>query len=195
MKQSSSQPQPPIKTFKTQKAFETWLSTNHHRQEGIFLQIYKKASGITSIDYAQALDAALCYGWIDGMRKSHDEVSFLQRFTPRRAKSIWSKKNVEHVARLIDTDKMQPPGLAEIERAKADGRWENAYEAQSTMQVPEDFLKEVSKDKKALAFYESLNKQNKFAIAFRLQQAQKPETRQKRMNEFLAMMKEGKKFH
>lgn len=195
MKHPSPKPEPSIKVFKTQKAFETWLSGNYHRQEGIFLRIYKKASGITSIDYVQALDVALCYGWIDGVKKSYDEVSFIQKFTPRREKSMWSKINVGHAARLIEAGKMQPPGLAEIERAKADGRWERAYDAQRDMQVPEDFLKEVCKDKKAWTFYESLNKQNKFAIAFRLQQAKKPETREKRLKEFLTMMKEGKKFH
>lgn len=192
---SLSKPEPPVKAFKTQKAFETWLSKNYRKQEGIFLRIYKKASGIPTIDYVQALDVALCYGWIDGIKKSYDDVSFIQKFTPRRPKSIWSKINVGHVARLTAEEKMQPPGIAEVERAKADGRWEKAYEAQRDMQVPEDFLKEISKNKKALAFFENLNRVNKYAIAFRLHTAKKPETREKRFKEFVQMMKEGKKIH
>jgi len=186
---------PQIKSFKTQKAFETWLSENFLLQEGIFLQLYKKNSGISSISYAEALDVALCYGWIDGIKKSNDEVSWLQKFTPRRARSIWSKINTQHVERLTAAGKMRPQGIAEVEKAKTDGRWEKAYEAQRTMQIPEDFLKELSKNKKALTFFESLNKTNKYAIAFRLYHAKKPETRQKRFKEFLQMMREGKKLY
>ncbi len=194
-KVNSPKPEPPIKAFKTPSSFENWLAKNYQKQEGVFLRIYKKASGIATVSYAQALDAALCYGWIDGIKKSYDEVSYLQKFTPRRAKSTWSKINVGHIARLTAEGRMQPPGIAEVARAKADGRWENAYEAQSEMQMPEDFLKEIAKNKKALSFFESLNKVNKYAIAFRLHHAKKPETREKRLHEFVQMMKEGRKFH
>ncbi len=191
----TSKPEPQIKPFKTQKAFEVWLSKNYTLQEGIFMQIFKKASNIKTITNAEALDAALCWGWIDGIRKSYDSVSYLQKYTPRRKQSIWSKINVAHIDRLTKEGKMQPSGIAEVEKAKADGRWEKAYDAQRDMQVPDDFLKDVSKNKKALAFFETLNKQNKFAIAFRLHNAKKPETREKRLKEFVQMMEEEKKFY
>ena len=138
---------------------------------------------------------ALCYGWIDGQSKPWDENSWIQRYTPRRAKSLWSQRNKEHVARLIKSKKMRAPGLREIERAKADGRWDAAYEAFSKAQVPDDFLAELSKDKKALAFYKTLNKTNMYAITWRLQTAVKPETRKKRMQLILTMLSEEKKFH
>jgi uncharacterized protein YdeI (YjbR/CyaY-like superfamily) len=147
------------------------------------------------VTYAEALDAALCYGWIDGQVKKSDELSYLQRFTPRRPKSLWSKRNREHVRRLIDEGRMMPAGLKQVEEAKQDGRWESAYDSPSTMAVPEDFLREVAKDPKAEAFFRALNRTNTYAIAWRLQTAAKPETRQKRMSAILAMLAQGKKFH
>ena len=145
--------------------------------------------------YAEGLDEALCCGWIDGQLDKYDEKSWLRKFTPRRSKSVWSKRNIEHVNRLIQAGKMKLAGLKEVEAAKADGRWERAYDSPSAMQVPEDFLKELSKDKKAKAFFETLNKANTYAIAWRLQTAKKPETREKRMKAILEMLKRGEKLH
>jgi len=184
-----------IKSFKNQKAWRTWLENNQELQEGIWLQVFKVDSGIESIKITEALDEALCFGWIDGQRKSFDEQSYLQKYTPRRAQSIWSKRNIRLVEGLIKDGRMKPRGFAEIEKAKADGRWARAYDSHTTMQDDEDLLQELVKDKKAKAFYESLNKTNKFAINFRLQTAKKPETRAKRLKEILTMLKEGKKFH
>lgn len=184
-----------IKAFKNQKLWRSWLETNQDLQEGIWLQVFKVDSGIESIKITEALDEALCFGWIDGQRKSYNEQSYLQKYTPRRAQSIWSKRNIGIVESLIKSGKMTSRGFAEIEKAKADGRWARAYDSHTTMQEAEDFLKELKKHKTANAFYASLNKTNKFAINFRLQTAKKPETRVKRMQEILAMLKEGKKFH
>jgi uncharacterized protein YdeI (YjbR/CyaY-like superfamily) len=181
--------------FPTQKEWASWLAKNYTKKEGIWLRFYKKASGIISINHDQALDSALCYGWIDGQAKPFDEDSWIQKFTPRRAKSLWSKRNIEHTERLIKTKKMRAPGSKEIERAKADGRWHVAYDSPSKATVPEDFLVRLSKNKKALAFFNTLSKTNRYAIAWRLQTAVKPETREKRMVQILEMMKEGKKFH
>jgi len=181
--------------FPTQKEWAAWLAKNYTKKEGIWLRFYKKASGITSINHDLALDSALCYGWIGGQAKPFDKDSWIQKFTPRRPKSLWSKRNIEHTERLIKTKKMRTPGLKEIERAKADGRWHVAYDSPSKATVPEDFLARLSKNKKALAFFNTLNKTNRYAIAWRLQTAVKPETREKRMVQILEMMKEGKKFH
>jgi uncharacterized protein YdeI (YjbR/CyaY-like superfamily) len=185
----------PVKEFKTQAAWGKWLAKNHDKSPGVWMRFYKKASGVKSMNYAEALDEALCYGWIDGQTNKYDEVSWVQRFTPRRAKSIWSKRNVGYVARLTEAGKMRPAGQAQIDAAKADGRWEIAYDSHSTMEIPEDLLKALAKNKKAKAFFESLNKANLYAIAFRLQTAKKPETREKRMKQILVMMKNGEKFH
>ncbi|MEO6393679.1 MAG: YdeI/OmpD-associated family protein [Pyrinomonadaceae bacterium] len=185
----------PVLEFKTLAAWEKWLAKNHDSSPGVWMRVFKKASGIKSIEIKEALDGALCFGWIDGQRNSYDEFSYLQKYTQRRAKSIWSKVNVTNVARLIETGKMQPAGHAQIEAAKADGRWAQAYDSVKEMQVPEDFLKELRKDKKALAFFETLNSQNRYAIGFRLQTAKKPETRERRLKLFIQMMKNGEKFH
>ena len=184
-----------IKPFKSAKVWRTWLDKNQELHEGIWMQVFKTNSGIESIKITEALDEALCYGWIDGQRKSYDEQSYLQKYVPRRAQSIWSKRNIGLVEKLIEAGKMTARGFAEIEKAKADGRWARAYDSHTTMTDDEELLKELKKDKAALAFYQSLNKTNKFAINFRLQTAKKPETRAKRMNEIVAMMKVGKKFH
>jgi uncharacterized protein YdeI (YjbR/CyaY-like superfamily) len=181
--------------FETPAAWRDWLEQNHSTEKGVWLRFYKKGSGIASLNYAGALDEALCFGWIDGQSKSLDENSYLQKFTPRRAKSIWSKRNIEHIARLIQEGKMKPSGLKEAEAAKTDGRWQKAYDSPANMTVPEDFLRELSKDKKAFAFFEALNKTNTYAIVWRLQTAKKPETREKRMKIILEMLSRGEKFH
>jgi len=184
-----------IKSFKTSKAWRNWLDKNQDNEEGIWLQVFKVDSGIESIKITEALDEALCFGWIDGQRKSYDDQSYLQKYTPRRAQSIWSKRNIGIVEKLIAEGKMMPRGFAEIEKSKADGRWARAYDSHTTMQDAEDLLQALAKDEKATMFYQSLNKTNKFAINFRLQTAKKPETRAKRLLEILAMLKEERKFH
>jgi uncharacterized protein YdeI (YjbR/CyaY-like superfamily) len=188
-------PAPPILPFATSAAFEKWLQKHVEKEEGIWLQLYKKASGKKTITYAEAVDVALCYGWIDGQKQSYDEKSFLQKFTPRRARSMWSKTNREHVARLIKEKRMQPSGLKQVELAKADGRWDQAYDSPKNMTVPQDFLKALSKDKNALEFFKGLTKANVYAIVWRLQTAKKPETRERRMKILLEMMKKGEKLH
>ncbi|HEY6082702.1 MAG TPA: YdeI/OmpD-associated family protein, partial [Chitinophagaceae bacterium] len=148
-----------------------------------------------SIIYAEALDEALCYGWIDGQLNKHDEDSYLQKFTPRGPKSVWSMRNTEHVKRLGEEGRMKPAGLKQVEAAMADGRWEKAYESPGKITVPEDFLKALSKNKKAKAFFDTLNKVNSYAIAWRLQTAKKAETREKRMKQILEMLSKEQKFH
>lgn len=184
-----------IKSFKNQKAWRSWLEKNQELQEGIWLQVYKTGSGIESVTITQALDEALCFGWIDGQRKSYDAQSYLQKYTPRRAQSLWSKRNIGLVESLIEAGRMTPRGMAEIEKAKVDGRWARAYDSHTTMQEAEDFVQELARDKEVQAFYQSLNKTNKYAIHWRLQTAKKPETRAKRMQEILKMLKERKTFH
>jgi uncharacterized protein YdeI (YjbR/CyaY-like superfamily) len=184
-----------IISFKNSKEWNKWLSKNHLNSNGIWIRFFKKDSGVSSVIHDEALDEALCYGWIDGQLKKYDDKSWLQKFTPRRAKSIWSKRNIDITEQLIKSGKMKPPGLKEIEAAKSDGRWEKAYDSLAKMQVPDDFLKKLSKDKKALKFFETLNKANKYALAWRLQTAKKPETRNSRMEKILEMLSKGEKFH
>ena len=185
----------PILAFKTQDALEKWLSKNYSASNGVWLKIYKKGSGTPTVSYAGAVDVALCYGWIDGLVNPLDEKAYMIRFTPRRSKSVWSKKNVEKVSRLIKEDKMKPAGLKAIESAKANGRWDQAYDSPSNIEMPDDFLKAVSKIPKAKKFFQTLNKANTYAIAWRLQTAKKPETREKRMKTILEMLSKGEKFH
>lgn len=185
----------PILSFESPEDWANWLAKNHSESNGVWLRLFKKDSGVVSVTHAGALDEALCYGWIDGQAKKYDEKSWLLKFTPRRSKSIWSKKNIENVNRLTQAGKMKPAGLKEVEAAKNDGRWERAYDSHSTMEVPEDFLRELSKSKKAKTFFETLNKTNTYAIVWRLQTAKKPETREKRMKAILAMLERGEKFH
>jgi uncharacterized protein YdeI (YjbR/CyaY-like superfamily) len=185
----------PIVSFVSPGEWALWLAQNHNVAHGVWLRFYKKGSGVPSITYPEALDEALCYGWIDGQLKPLDAGSYLQKFTPRRARSIWSKRNVDHIARLEKEGRMQPSGLKEVDAAKADGRWDKAYDSPSAMTMPYDFLQELSKNKQANAFFESLNKANKYAIAWRLHTAKKPETREKRMKTILEMLEKGEKFH
>jgi uncharacterized protein YdeI (YjbR/CyaY-like superfamily) len=185
----------PILAFETPDTFEVWLTKNHDKSDGLWLKLFKKSSKRKTITYAEALDVALCYGWIDGQKQSHDEEAWLQKFCPRGAKSVWSKINTGHVERLIKEGRMMPAGLDAVEKAKADGRWSRAYESPSKMTIPEDFLKVLSKNKKAAAFYKGLNKTNLFAIGFRLQTAKKQATREKRMKEIIEKLAKGEKFH
>lgn len=181
--------------FESAADFREWLAANQDNVVGLWLRMFKKGSGVKSVTSAEALDEALCFGWIDGQRKACDELSFLQKFTPRRARSGWSKLNTQHAERLINARKMTRAGLAVIEAAKADGRWHAAYDSPRNAAPPPDFLERLSRDKKARAFYETLNKANTYAIVYRLQTAKKPETRERRIQSILGRLSRGEKFH
>ena len=183
------------KTFKTEAAFEKWMRTHHARETEVWLRIYKKSSGVATITPAQALDVALCWGWIDAIRNALDEQSFLQRYTPRRPKSVWSQINRDHVARLTKAGKMTPQGQKQIDAAKADGRWEAAYEGQRTAQVPPDLRRELDGNPTAAEFFASLDSANRYAIVYRLDEAKRPETRERRLKKFVAMLARGEKIH
>jgi len=179
----------------TVAAWERWLKRHHATAAGVWIRMAKKASGIASIDHPEALEVALCYGWIDGQRKGEDAEHFLQRFTPRTARSTWSKINRDKVLRLIDEGRMQPAGLAEIERARADGRWDAAYDAQSVATVPPDLQAALDANRKAKAFFATLDSRNRYAVLFRTQGAKKPETRARRIAQFVEMLAKGEKLH
>lgn len=181
--------------FVSQKEWEKWLSRHHESSKGVWIKFAKKASGIPTVTYDEALEVALCYGWIDGQAKSLDEKFYLQKFVHRRPRSVWSKRNCDIANRLIKEKKMQPAGLLEIEKAKQDGRWERAYDSPKNMVIPEDFLKELAKNQKAEAFFKTLNKTNVFTIGLRLQTAKKQETRERRMQVIIAMLEKGEKFY
>jgi uncharacterized protein YdeI (YjbR/CyaY-like superfamily) len=185
----------PTLAFASPKAWETWLARNAAKSPGIWLRIYKKGSGQRSVTYAEALDVALCYGWIDSQKCPMDDASWLQRFGPRRPRGGWSRINTRHAERLIAAGRMKPGGLVEIEAARRDGRWQRAYDSPSASTVPPDFLSALAKDKKAQSFFEGLSRANVYAIAYRLQTAKKPETREKRMRAILAMLAHGESFH
>ena len=185
----------PISSFASREAWEAWLAEQHASSRGLWLKIAKKASGIPTVSFPEALEAALCYGWIDGQRAAFDGQYFLQRFTPRRPKSRWSKINCDRVAELIERGLMQPAGLREVERAKADGRWEAAYDGPRNATVPDDLQRELDKHEAARAFFATLNSTNRFAILYRVQDARTPETRARRIAQFVAMLREGKKLY
>lgn len=185
----------PVMAFQSAKEWRSWLSKNSRASKGLWLKIFKTDSNEKTVTYAEALEESLCYGWIDGQKKSFDKQSWLQKFCPRGPKSIWSKVNIAHIERLTEMGKMKPQGLKAVELAKADGRWEHAYDPPSKMSIPDDFIKELRKNKKAFEFYKTLNKSNLYAIAFRLQTAKKIETRTKRMAVILEMLEKGEKFH
>lgn len=184
-----------IITCSSQADFRKWLELNGQTADGIWLRIYKKVSGTATVTYAEAVDEALCYGWIDGLKKSYDEVSYIQKFTPRRPKSLWSKRNIEHIERLTKAGLMTEAGLLEVEKAQADGRWAAAYDAYTDMKVPDFFLTELRKNPKAEAFFNELNKTNKYAIAWRLQTAKTEATRLRRAEKIIAMLEAGQKIH
>jgi len=181
--------------FPDQPSFRKWLTAHAEETNGMWLKVYKKASGIASLAYAEALDEALCFGWIDGQKKSYDELSFLQKFTPRRSKSMWSKRNIEHIARLKEAGLITPAGLLEVEKAQADGRWDAAYDTPTDMKVPDYFVKELSKHPKAELFYATLNKTSTYAIAWRLQTAKTEATRVRRMEKIIEQLDAGEKLH
>lgn len=185
----------PIILFESQQDWEAWLADHHADPSGVWLKLAKKGASITSLSYAEALEGALCYGWIDGQKASFDSECWLQKFTPRRAKSIWSQINREKVSALIEAGRMQPAGLRQVELAQADGRWEAAYAPQSSREIPEDFQRELDKNPAAQAFFETLNSQNRFAIIFRIQNAKRAETRAERIQKFIVMLANNEKIH
>ncbi len=185
----------PVLRFESAAEYRRWLSSHHARSRGIWLRIYKKRSSRPSITYAEAVDQSLCYGWIDGQGQKYDRESWLQKFTPRRPRSGWSRINTERAARLIESGAMAPAGLKAVEAAKADGRWTAAYDSPRRATPPAEFLRALRKHKKAKTFFETLNKSNTYAIVYRLQTAKRPETRARRMKMILAMLAKGEKFH
>ena len=189
-------PEPELLILDGDDAWERWLEEHHATtDEGVWLRLPKKHATTSGPTYVGAVEAALCFGWIDGQGRRLDDEFSLQRFTPRRKRSVWGKINVERAERLIAEGRMRPAGLAEIERAKADGRWAKAYDPPSTSELPEDFLAELEKRPKAKAFFETLDKRNTYPISFRLQTAVKPETRARRLAAILDQLERGERFH
>lgn len=184
-----------ILVFEHQPAWEAWLKKHHAGSNGVWLHIAKKDAEQPSVSYAQALESALCWGWIDGQKKGGDESHWLQRFTPRRARSIWSKKNRENALALIQQGRMQPPGLKEVERAQGDGRWDDAYDSARTATVPSDLQAELDGNQKAKAFFATLDGANRYAVLWRVQTAKKPETRARRIAQFVEMLARHEKIH
>jgi uncharacterized protein YdeI (YjbR/CyaY-like superfamily) len=191
----SSRPMPQPRSFRSSKELRAWLAKEHARAHVLLLRIYKKDSGVPSVTYAEALDQALCFGWIDGQKLPFDENSWVQTFTPRTTKSGWSKINVAHVDRLIQEGQMTPAGLKQVEAARADGRWAAAYESSANATVPPEFVKELARNAKAKQFYATLNKANLYSIAYRLQTAKRPETKTKRIRLIIDMLARGETFH
>ena len=177
--------------FESDAHWEAWLQEHHATSDGVWVKIAKKGSGIPTVAYPEVLDTALCFGWIDGQRKALDDRYFLQRFTPRRARSRWSQINRDKVAALTKAGRMRPAGLAEVERAKADGRWDAAYAGVRTMEVPDDLQRELDARPDAAAFFATLNSQNRYSILYRLHDAKRPETRARRLEQFVAMLERG----
>ncbi|MBD9477729.1 YdeI/OmpD-associated family protein [Pseudoxanthomonas sp. PXM02] len=189
-------PDLPIEHFADAVAWERWLE-QHPDSAGLWLKIAKKEAGIPSVTYAEALDVALCHGWIDGQKKGLDAQFFLQRFTPRRARSTWSKINVAKIDALIAAGRMRPAGLREVEVAKADGRWDAAYDGAKSMEVPPELAKALAlaKHRKAKAFFDTLDRTNRYAVCWRVQTAVKPETKRARVEKLVAMLGRGEKIH
>ena len=185
----------PTLPFASKKKWADWLAKQHDKSAGVWLKLAKKDSGIPSVTYEEALEVALCYGWIDGQKKGLDDKYWLQKFTPRGPKSIWSKINTEKAEKLIASGEMKPAGLKAVEAAKHDGRWEAAYSSQKNISVPEDFQAALDRNKKAKAFFTTLNSTNRYAILFRIQTAKKAETRAKRIQQFIEMLERGEKLY
>lgn len=181
--------------FPSQGAFAQWLAEHHDRSDGVWLQHAKKGAQVPSVSYQEALEVALCFGWIDGQKRSLDASHYLQRWTPRRARSLWSKVNREKALRYIEEGKMQPAGLAEIARAQRDGRWEAAYDSSSTASLPSELLGAFDDHPGAAEFFATLDAQNRYAVLFRLQTAKKPETRLRKAQEYAAMLARHETLH
>ncbi|HEY7889511.1 MAG TPA: YdeI/OmpD-associated family protein [Steroidobacteraceae bacterium] len=195
MGKSPSRAAPQPRSFRSAEELRAWLAKEHTRADGLLLRIYKKDSGVASVTHAEALQQALCFGWIDAQKMSFDANSWVQRFTRRKAKSRWSKINVGHVGRLIQEGRMMPAGLQEVDAAKADGRWAAAYDSPANATVPREFVRQLARNAKAKQFYSTLNRANLYAIAYRLQTAKRPETQIRRMKLIIEMLARGEKFH
>ncbi len=192
----SAAPAPPQREFASRAAWEAFLAAEHDRSpEGVWIRFARRGSGIPSVTHAEALEAALCHGWIDAQMGKGDETHYVQRFMPRRARSKWSKVNRAKAEALIASGAMQPAGLAEVERARADGRWAAAYDPQSTSVVPDDLAAELAGRPAARAFFDALDSRNRYAILHRLQDAKRPETRARRLAKFVAMLEAGERIH
>ena len=187
--------QPTTRAFATPALLDTWLRAHHATERELWVRIYKKDSGTPSVNWNDCVVAALAWGWIDGQKQALDAAAFLQRLTPRRPKSTWSTKNRDHALRLIAEGRMQPAGLAQVEAARADGRWEQAYAGSAEMVIPADFLKELGKDAAARRFYKTLDRRNLFAIYHRLHTAERAETRAKRITAIIAQLALARAFH
>ncbi len=185
----------PILLFETQADWEAWLDENHATQPGVWLRLAKKGSGLKSVNYTEAVEAALCFGWIDGQARGFDELSHVQRFTPRRPNSKWSKINRGRAETLIASGRMRPAGMKAIEQAKQNGQWEAAYDSPRTATTPPDFQAELDKDPEARAFFEALDSRNRFAILYRIQTAVKAETRARRIQKLILMLKNREKLY
>ena len=185
----------PIVLFKTQKAWATWLEKNHTKSSGVWLRLAKKRSEVKSLSYVEGVEVALCYGWIDGQKESYDDSSWLQKFTPRGTRSIWSKINREKAQELIKNGQMKPAGLEAIENARQNGRWEGAYDSPSGSTVPRDFEEALDKSPAAKAFFATINRANRYAILFRIQTAKKADTRARRIKEFISMLEKKETLH
>lgn len=185
----------PILAFTTPGRWEAWLDREHEASDGVWLKFAKKGSGVPTVVYEEAVDVALCYGWIDSQVKSYDERFYLQKFTPRRARSKWSRINRDKIEELTKQGRMKPAGLAQVELAKADGRWEAAYASPANIEIPEDLGKALDANAKAAEFFATLNKSNRYAIVYQLEDAKKPETRVRRLEKFVAMLERGEKLY
>ncbi|WP_100525705.1 YdeI/OmpD-associated family protein [Mycobacteroides abscessus] len=181
--------------FASQRDWEAWLEQNHEDSPGVWIKMAKKASGIASLNHKEALEEALCFGWIDGQARSLDEQYTLRMFTPRRPRSTWSKINVGHIERLATEGRIRPAGQREVDAAKADGRWDAAYSSQATIEVPGDFARALESEPGALAFFDSLNKTARWPFLFRLTTIKKPETRARRIALYVELLAEGKTLH
>nr|WP_075207714.1 YdeI/OmpD-associated family protein [Archangium violaceum] len=187
--------EPPIIPFAKPRDWADWLARNHASSRGLWVKLAKKDSGIESITYAQALEVALAWGWIDGLKRSFDDTAWIQKFTPRGPRSIWSKINRDKALALIEAGEMKPPGLEQVERAKQDGRWEAAYDSQSRATVPEDLTAALAANPRAAAFFATLNSANRYAVLFRIHTAKKAETRARRIAWFVEMLARNEKPH
>jgi uncharacterized protein YdeI (YjbR/CyaY-like superfamily) len=185
----------PILPFASKKKWTDWLAKQHNKSSGVWLKLSKKDSGIPSVTYEEALDVALCYGWIDGQKKGFDDQYWLQKFTPRGPKSIWSKINTEKAEKLIASSEMKLAGFQAIEAAKNDGRWEAAYASQKNISIPEDFQAALDKNKKAKAFFSTLKSAERYSFLFRLHNTKKPAMRANRIQKFIEMLERGEKIH
>jgi uncharacterized protein YdeI (YjbR/CyaY-like superfamily) len=185
----------PILQLASSEEWEVWLDRQHATSDGVWLKFAKKGSGVTTVVYAEALDVALCFGWIDSQVSALDEQFYLQKFTPRRSRSKWSKINVEKIEALTKEGRMRPAGLEQVELAKADGRWDAAYSSSTNVTEPADLKKALKANARAAEFYATLNKSNRYAIIYQLEDAKKPETRERRLAKFIGMLERGEKLY